>query len=254
MKDNIKMIVCDLDGTLLRSDKYISAYSKEILSRCRESGIKVTYATGRGNPGREGVAPPELFDGRVTQNGALAKLGDTVVYKRLVPHKIARPLLIACDKRSLRTGSQIGEMHYTNFFVPDIWSVNYEAVDFSRHDKDAEKLYALINSPEDAEFIKEQLPEDLHLYVSYDGLAMVMHKEATKSKAVAELARIWGIAQSEIAAFGDDLNDIDMLSYAGTGVAMENALDEVKAAANYVCQSNDEDGVAEWIKANIPGS
>jgi len=78
-----------------------------------------------------------------------------------------------------------------------------------------------------------------------------MHKDATKSKAAASLVQFWDIASSEILAFGDDLNDIDMLSYAGIGVAMGNALDEVKAAANYICLSNDEDGVAHWIEEFI---
>ena len=84
-----------------------------------------------------------------------------------------------------------------------------------------------------------------------DGIAMIMHNGATKSKAVAALARQWGISQSEIVAFGDHLNDIDMLTYAGIGVATSGALDEAKAAADYVCGSCDEDGVAQWIEENI---
>ena len=78
---------------------------------------------------------------------------------------------------------------------------------------------------------------------------MVMHKDATKAKAIEELARIWGISQSEIVAFGDDLNDIDMLSYAGISVAMGNALDEVKAVADFICETCDNDGVAKWIES-----
>ena len=55
----------------------------------------------------------------------------------------------------------------------------------------------------------------------------------------------------EVVAFGDDLNDVDMLRGCGTGVAMANALDEVKLAADEVCGGNDEDGVAKWIEANM---
>jgi hydroxymethylpyrimidine pyrophosphatase-like HAD family hydrolase len=65
------------------------------------------------------------------------------------------------------------------------------------------------------------------------------------------LAKIWNIEPSEIAAFGDDLNDIDLLRYAGYGVAMENALDEVKAVADYICDTNDNDGVAKWLEDNM---
>jgi hypothetical protein len=80
---------------------------------------------------------------------------------------------------------------------------------------------------------------------------MVMHRDATKSRAIAELAGIWGINRKEIAAFGDDFNDLDMFEYAGIGVAMSNAVSEAKAAADFICGSNDEDGVARWLEENI---
>ena len=78
-----------------------------------------------------------------------------------------------------------------------------------------------------------------------------MHKDATKANAVAALSRYWNIAQSEIVAFGDDLNDIDLLTYAGVGVAVANALDEVKAVADDICDTNDNDGVAKWLEENV---
>ena len=172
----IKMIVTDLDGTLLRTDKTISEESKYVLCRCKEAGIKTVYATGRGGSA-ERVAPDEFFDGKISMNGATAKIGDKIVYSRLIPYSVA-----TAD----RTGT----------------------------------------------------------------LLQIMSREATKAKAVAELARLWGIMPDEIAAFGDDLNDIDMLTYAGFGVAMDNAPDEIKAAAKYICKSNDENGVADWITKN----
>ena len=246
------MIAVDLDGTLLRTDKSISEYTKSILSQCREADIKVVYATGRGGSA-EKVAPECLFDGRITMNGAVAYADNTLVYSRLIPYLIARPLLIACDQRGLKAASEISGMHYSNFITSELWTDinNYKLVDFSLHDIDAEKLYAHVENPEDAAFIESQLPEELYLTVSNDGLAQIMHRDATKSRAVAELARLWGITHSEVAAFGDDLNDIDMLSYAGIGVAMENALDEVKSAADFICPGNDDDGVATWISNNL---
>ncbi len=80
---------------------------------------------------------------------------------------------------------------------------------------------------------------------------MVMHKDATKSKAAAKLTRIWNISLSEVAAFGDDLNDIDLLNCAGVGIAMDNALAETKAVADYICGDCDNDGVAEWLEGNV---
>ena len=249
---HIKMIVTDLDGTLLRDDKSISEYTREILSRCRESGIKVVCATGRGGSADK-VAPADLFDGRITMNGAAAKAGDASIYKCMIPYQIAQPILIACDRYGLKTTSELNGMHYSNFAVPDEWATvtNYQKVDFANHNIDCETLYAVINSPADILFIEEHLPGELYMYVSRFDLAQIMHKDATKSKALSKLARLWGIDQSEIAAFGDDLNDIDLLEYAGYGVAMGNAVDDVKAAADYICDSNEVDGVAKWLEKHL---
>jgi len=68
MDSSIKMIVTDLDGTLLRTDKTISERTKDVLRQCRKCGIKVVYATGRGGSAEQ-RAPSELFDGRISMNG-----------------------------------------------------------------------------------------------------------------------------------------------------------------------------------------
>ena len=84
MKHSVDLIVTDLDGTLLRTDKTISAGTQSILHRCREKGIKIVYATGRGGSETR-LIPAELFDGRVIMNGAMAYVDDKVVYSRLIP-------------------------------------------------------------------------------------------------------------------------------------------------------------------------
>ena len=109
----------------------------------------------------------------------------------------------------------------------------------------------IIQNQNDISFIEEHLPKELYLSVSRDNLAMVMHREATKSKALDEIARVWGIERTEIVAFGDDLNDVDLLVYAGIGVATGNALNEAKTAADYICDTNDNDGVTKWIEENV---
>ena len=255
MKHPIKMIVTDLDGTLLRTDKTISERTKEALAQCRRSGIKIVYATGRGGTS-ELLAPVELFDGRINMNGAIAKSGNTIVYNCLIPCKTARPVLIACDKRGMSVSSEISDMHYSNFNVSKLWPeiTSYLIVDFSQHELDTEKIYTPNPTVEDKLFIEGLLPDELYFVETIDAdgfIGQVMHIDATKGKATIALAKHWGIAQSEIVAFGDDMNDIDMLSYAGIGVAMENAFDEVKAVSNTICPSNDDDGIAEWIQSNL---
>ena len=202
---DIKMIVTDLDGTLLKTDKTVSEYTKNILSQCRDADIKVVYATARGGSA-ERLVSDTFVDGKIRMNGAIAKIGDDVVYDRLIPHQI-----------------------------------------------DSEKIFMVELTQDDVFFIENQLPDCLYFVMSREGngFGMIMHKDATKAKAVSALADFWGIKQSEIAAFGDDLNDMDMLSFAGVSVAIGNAIDKVKNIANYVCLDNDSDGVAKWLEENV---
>ena len=244
------MIVADLDDTLLPRDGIVSAYTCDVLRRCRASGIKTVVATGRGHP--EVVAPMELFNGIIANNGANIFDGGAET-RRCIPYMEARPLLLACGARGFRLTSQYGGMHYCNFDISKIWPhiKDYEIVDFSAHALDSEKICVEGMTGEDAAFIERLLTADMYMKIARDGLGMIMHRSATKSSAIAELARRWGIAQSEILAFGDDLNDIDMLAYAGVGVAMGNALDEVKAAADHICGDCVDDGAAKWLEENV---
>lgn len=252
MNSPIKMLVTDLDDTLLKSDKTVSERTNSVLRLCCEAGIKLVYATGRGESALK-LVPVEMFSGKVVNNGAVASIDDMVVYSRLVPYESARPILIACDRRGLRVVSQSRDTDYANFVVPDMWPFieSYEIVDFALHDKDAEKIYIDNCSLADAAFVEALLPDDLYMILGRDGFGQIMHRGATKGKGVAALAQHWGIAQSEVLAFGDDINDLDMLSYAGIGVAMDNALDEVKAVADYTCPVSDNDGLAQWVAANV---
>lgn len=246
------MIVTDLDGTLLNSNKVVSNYTKNILELCRKSGIKLVFATGRDETNTS-MVPDGLFDGKITMNGAVANVGASPIYRALIPYQTARPLLVACAKRGLQIASQFEGKDYSSFSVQDEWPwiTNFEIVDFSRHSRDAEKIYAYNLSIADINFIEKRLPKSTYMIMAIDGLAMIMQKDATKSNAVIALAERWGVAKSEIVAFGDDLNDIDMLNYAGMSVAMSNALVEVKAVAEFVCDTNDNDGVAKWLEENV---
>ncbi|MCL2548536.1 MAG: Cof-type HAD-IIB family hydrolase, partial [Symbiobacteriaceae bacterium] len=188
----VRLIVTDLDGTLLRNDKTISAQSVSVLTQCREAGIKVVFATGRGSNASDMVVVSNShFDGRVVGNGATAFIGDNIVYRKLLSCSSVRSLLIACDAGGLKTASQLDDRDYTNFICSDVWPehVDFEIVDFAQHDKDAEKVYVLTNSPTDVALITQHLSMEMYLVVDRVGFAMIMHREATKAAAVAELAR-----------------------------------------------------------------
>ena len=258
MKFSIKMLAFDLDETLLRSDKTISLRTDKILARCRENGIKIVCATGRG-PSVDKVAPEHLIDGKISMNGAVARIDGNRVYSRPIPWQIARPLLMALEKRGLRISVEQHTNQFTNF-DPNTertatQSIGFTLADFSSLEEDADKIYIPLRSRDVAKetaYIKQHLPDSLWITVgSHEHLAQIMHRDATKANAVSALADIWGIKLSEVVAFGDDHNDIEMIRNCGIGVAVANALDEVKAVADFICDTNDNDGVAKWIEENI---
>lgn len=206
-----KMIVMDLDGTLLKTDSRFSEYTMGVLQKYRQKGLKVIYATARGGSASK-MIPSELMDGRIVMNGALAYEGDNVIYRCSIPIDIARSLLVACDKRGLKAAAEIIDMNYSNFNITEEWAYikNYEIVDFNNHHVDAEKIYVIVNSNEDIEFLSQLIPEGLYMTVSRDNLAQIMSIDVTKSKTISRLAKYWNIDMEEIVAFGDDLNDIDI--------------------------------------------
>jgi len=254
---NIKMIVTDLDGTLLQTDKTISEYTKSVFIRCRENGIKTVFATARGGSG-ERLVPSHLVDGKIRMNGAIAKIDNKIVYECQIPYMLVRPLLIACDKRGLKVVAESCDEHYSIHHVNEHMyksrnNAHQKLVDISKHAIDSEKIYMTDLTDDDEAFILTQLPDELYFLMAREGngFGMIMHKNATKAKAVAALANIWGIEKDEIVAFGDDLNDIPMLEFVGVSVAMGNALDKVKNIASLVCDTNDNDGVAKWLEENV---
>ena len=255
---NIKMVVTDLDGTLLREDKTISARNVTAFARLREKGIRTVYATGRGKSAVE-LTSAMKFDGAVRNNGASAYIEDEPIYKKLLSADSVRDLLIACDKADVNIAVECGAQHYANFNIndligEDLLPIQYEIIDFSDLNRDAEKLWAIIdstNAEKVLDVIKQNLSDTQYLYATRDGYALVMHKDATKSKALASLADHWNIDKNEIVAFGDDVNDLDLLEYCGIGVATGNAIDEVKTVADQVCDTNENDGIAKWIEENL---
>lgn len=114
----------------------------------------------------------------------------------------------------------------------------------------ANKIVAELPDYKTAEQIANKNRCRLQSYRGENWYAFLL-ETAGKVQAIRELARLLNISLSDIAAFGDDKNDMEMLQICGTGVAVANAVSDVKNAADSVTRSNDEDGVAEWLAKNV---
>lgn len=249
---SVKLVVTDLDDTLLRSDKSLSDFSLRTLSRVRAQGVKVIYATARG-ASADYLLPPDLFDGRVLLNGARAYLGDRLVYERTLDPETYRPLLLYLSGHGIRVTAEAGGIHHANFHVSQVWPylTQYRLTGDWKDIGPADKLYALLDEPAQVNRLREALPAHAYLQLARDGLAMVMHHEARKSHGMMAIADLLAIEKEAIVAFGDDVNDLDMLEAAGFSLAVSNAVPRVRALAQAICGNNDQDGVASWLNSHI---
>ncbi len=120
--------------------------------------------------------------------------------------------------------------------------------DFSKFEKSSLKMCVEIPEDSHAERLRELL-QDCDCVRFSDGYwYKFTKKDVTKEKAILKMCAACGIKTEEITAFGDDYADIGMLQLCGTGIAMGNAIDEVKEKADLVIGSNDEDGIAEYLE------
>ena len=265
---NIKMIVTDLDRTLLRTDKTISSYTAEILNLCRERGIKIIFATARPMRTVKHFGVNVTTDALILHNGAVIYAAD----ERLCYYGIApdiRDKILSSISKDYPTATisvEIDDVLYANFDIAEWGNTKAVRTTFDicidLPDKYAEKIIIGVPSlenagllraltVEDMECFSKYITDDLYIEISDGKFALIMHRNATKGAAVKAVADHIGIAMGGIAAFGDDYNDVSMLRECGVGVAVANALDEVKAAADYICDVNNNDGVAKWIEERI---
>jgi Cof subfamily protein (haloacid dehalogenase superfamily) len=262
----IRMLVLDLDETLLRTDKTISSHTQEVLKKAQKAGIKIVFATARPYRAIKHLMDQVSCDTAVYHNGASALL-DGVRVENSYSIPVADAVFILQTLKARYPGKklavEINDKIHSNFDVVNIWGKTQKEreileattvwTDFSDLPQiDADKIIIEINSEKEYDEIKTLMSADMYAQLS-DGktLCLVMHRDATKLNAVKRLAMILGVARDEMAAFGDDYNDVEMIRYCGTGVAMGNAIEEVRKVADAVTATNNEDGVAKYIMENI---
>jgi len=251
----IKLIVTDLDNTLLRRDKTISDYTVSVFERLQEREVLLAFATAR--PKRAvyqyiDILDKLIFDAMIFHNGAVVSCGDDTVNFGIAP-EITGKLACEFNRLGLSVGIEIEDRNYANYDPAAEWQgMQYVLTDFSNlPEKSADKIIIRKPSASDIARIQEIIPNGLYLEINEGILGLIMSRKATKQHAIIFLTEKYKILLSDVVAFGDDLNDIEMLRECGVGVAVANALDEVKSVADCVCGDCDNDGVARWIEENM---
>jgi Cof subfamily protein (haloacid dehalogenase superfamily) len=268
----IRLIAIDIDGTLLNAKKQIAPRTLAAIRAARDAGIVITLATARRYFNTRHIAselnieiPIILYDGAIIMNHpagtvvATLPLAAEVAQQAvdvLVHHKV-QPVIhhITGSTEGLWTGPKEFDNEWVKAYftaVPDeIVRLPYESCCVGHPDP----LRVVAFTSE--ETVKGLIPEisalpcywNITKRGSYNTAELaIMNPQCSKASGVQTLAERLGIPLEEVMAIGDNYNDIEMLQIAGLGVAMGQAPGEVKAIANAVTGSNEEDGVAQAIE------
>lgn len=248
-----KLIVTDLDRTLLRTDKTVSDFTRQVFNECKTRGVKIVFATARPKRGVTKILEQIPADAVIVHNGSGVYIGQDLLFSCGIEHKNAKNIVLrlANDFPDATLSVEIDDVLYANFEIPLMWgsAVNTDFTDLP--EGKADKILIGVTSMQEMRSYEKYLTDDLYIELSDGKLGLIMNKSASKLNAVRLLAKHFKIDMKEIVSFGDDYNDVAMLKECGTGVAVENAIKEAKAVSDFVCLTNDNDGVAKWVKEFI---
>lgn len=270
MKNEKHLIALDLDGTLLTDNKEISPRTKQIVQAAIEAGHIVIIATGR--PHRASITYYHtlgLDTPMVNFNGAL------------IHHPTDKKWDVLHNPMPIRTAKKIVDACYQL----DVNNVLAEVMDDVYLDRYDEKIIDIFDSAQaDTPFIigdlRNKLDEDptsilihpkednIHALRSHLNdyhadliehrkwgapwnIIEIVKKGMHKAVGLKKIAHYFNIPQERIIAFGDEDNDLEMIDYAGVGVAMANGIDELKSIANHVTQTNEADGVGTFLESYL---
>lgn len=257
-----RLIATDLDDTLLDKGCLISARTKEALRLAQDQGVYVTIATGRMYQSALIYAEELGLDlPLITYQGALVKtsVSKEVIYHRTIPLDLARKVIEHGVASGLTVNLYLDDQLYVSQLTTaaqhysQVIRVSAQAVGDLQSFMTAEPTKLLFIGDEKALDLlwqreREIFGEQLYITKSKPNFLEFTHPQATKGFGLATVAQHLGVDRSEIIAFGDSFNDLDLLRGAGFAVAMGNARDELKKEADYVTASNNDHGVAEAIE------
>jgi len=256
----IKLIATDLDNTLLRRDKTISDYTVGVFKRCRESGILIAFATSRSEFASQRFSArikPDVF---VSNGGSLVRVGETVIYSAPIPLDVTHAIIASCaaNPNIKEIAVETANGYFNSQPIDPTWSgwIDYshrQVVDFAMPIDYGEvyKISVYASEVDDVlETVSKHDDMDVLCWTGEDWY-QIKRVDVNKAAGLEHVARHLGISLADIVAFGDDVNDLEMLEKCGTGVVVANAIDEVKAVADYVCGDCDDDGVARWIEEGL---
>lgn len=265
-----KLICLDMDGTVLNSEKKISKENKDAIKKAHDKGIKIAISTGRIFTSAMyyaeilGVKAPII-----ASNGAYIreKDKDKVIYQCEIEKEVCKKVASIAEKYNFfncfNTYDKIiadkpfhdDYIYYKlNSELPENKRIKLESVSNFKNilNEDENKILKFISLSDDYEGLKKAKEEiknieELEVVSSGKNNIEVMKKGVSKGNAVKVLSQFYKIDKEDIICIGDSENDLSMIEYAGMGIVMGNGDDYMKEKANYITDTNDNNGVAKAI-------
>lgn len=249
-----KIVFFDIDGTLLDSNKQLPRTTKKALDILKENGVFIAIATGRAPFMFEELREELDIDSFVCFNGQYVVFENEVIYKSSLPRDEVDQLVhYSFEKKHPIVFLDEKEMKSTElnhkWIAESIGSLKfpYPEAEIAFY-KEREIYQALVFAEETAdEAYKRDFPN--FDFVRWHQFSTdVLPAGGSKAEGIKRMTDQLGINMKDVYAFGDGLNDIEMLKAVGTGIAMGNALDEVKGAADVITASVNDNGIWEGLK------
>jgi hypothetical protein len=268
--EKYKLIAVDLDGTLVRSDQSISQRTLDTLIRVQEMGVKVAVASGRPTFGTAHVADAlrleefggylmsynggEIYDwGTKTRLHAQTLDEDIIPYLYTYAREHGLPIMTYIGKEVV---SEVADNEYIQYSVMRNRMTLRQVDDFVAAAQGAGIVKCIIvGAPTLLPALEKELQATLKgkagAFRSEPFFLEIVPEGIDKAKGLSILLDKIGMKREELLAFGDGYNDLTMIEFAGTSVAMGNAVEEIKKAADFVTKSNDDDGIAVFLEKLI---
>lgn len=257
-----RLVAVDLDDTLLSRDFQLTGRVKEAIAAVRAAGVQFTISTGRMYRSVVPFARELGIDiPLITYQGALVKnsLSGDVLWDYPLPLQYAREIIARIHQLGYHINAYLDDRLLVERDTPEgrryaaIAGVEAEVVgDFLEFlDRDPTKVLTISEEPLLDRLKSELTPiyeGKVHIVKSKPNYLEFCHPWATKGDALAYLAKYFGVKREMIMAIGDSYNDLEMLEFAGLGVAVANAREEVKKRAGYVTSAPYGDGVVEALE------
>jgi len=266
-----KLLALDVDDTLLNGKHQIPDRTRRAVEQAREAGVRVTLATGRmfrsARPFANQLGIEEYL---ITYHGALVRhaVTEETLFHRPVPLELALEVIAYVKQEYgyhiniyvddyLYVAERTPEAEGYAAFASMPFGVVGDLDRFLRERNEPPTKVVVVTQPEQVdEMLVRTRPiygDRLHITKSKPRFLEFSHPDAHKGHALAAVADHYGVRREEVIAVGDTYNDIEMIAYAGLGVAVGNGPLEVQKQADYVCPSNDDCGIAEVVEKFILG-